>query len=460
MNPFPFATWILNKSLEEEHKAVEEKIQTVKEKIEDDAVKELRDRAPDIYKELLKDRPNKPPLDQDRLKHCADVARLSAKLAADYNLNEEDAYRAGAIHDVMRPSPLDDVGVKETRKLLPKWLLATEPNQHAELGAEVAKRFNIPLEWVDAVRYHSCGRRNMTTEEKILLIADNAAIDRDDSQEIIAVRKIMEQHLDATIRLIYQDMLRMLVRGEDDGKSAGFYPWLHDAFIWCRPDGTVMKIDGKPVHPNSIMDHLGMPDRQTKKMFQKHFGVDDPEHAGYRLELDPHNPDVHRTLSHAFGEIDEAQGKRAKGEVLVRWLRDTSEYGQKFRAFLPSLYPVIWKKYRKVFRQAGKDNKACAHWERIADMARLLDAGSDESFSYWRHYICPTWIKEDCDCMWTKDQFNAEYRRFRRSFVSEYNYMTLIKSLPLLKSKNKKKEKKYRIGGDLFERFLRRREWK
>lgn len=459
MKAFPFSVWPLKKSLEEEHEAVEEKIDTIKEKVEDDAVKELQRRAPDIYKELLKDRPNKPPLDEDRLRHCADVARLAGQLAKDYKLNEDDAYRAGAIHDVMRPSPLDDVGVKETRKLLPKWLLATEPNQHAELGAEVAKRFDIPLEWVDAVRYHSCGRRNMTTEEKILLVADNAAIDRDDNEEIIAIRKIMEQHLDATIRMIYQDMLHMLVTGEDDGKTSGFYPWLHDAFIWCRPDGTVMKIDGKLIHPNSIMDHIGMPDKQTRKMFQEHFGVRDPEHAGYRLELDPHNPDVHRTLSQAFGEIDEAHGKAARGEVLARWLRDTSEYGQRFRAFLPSIYPVIWKKYRKIFRQAAKDQQAKVHWERVADMARLLDAGSDESYAYWSHYICPTWIKHDCDCMWTKDKFNEEYRRFRRSFDPSINYMQLFKSIPLVKS-GKKDKKKFRIGGDLFERFLRRREWK
>lgn len=457
---FPFAVWPLKKSIDDENKAIENRVEHIKEEVEDDAVKELRRRAPDIYRELLRDRPNKPPLDKDRLRHSADVARLASKLAEDYKLDKDQAYRAGAIHDVMRPSPLDDVGTTETRELLPKWLLATDPNQHAELGAEVAKRFDLPMEWVNAVRYHSCGRRNMSQEEKILLIADNAAIDRDDNDEIAAIRKIMEQSLDATVRMIYQDMVHMLVLGEDPGKTAGFYPWLHEAFVWCRPDGTTMEVNDQPVHPTSIMDHLGMPDSPTRKMFRRMFGVNDPEAAGYRLELNPNYPAVHQTLSRAFGEIDQADGKNAKADILARWLRDSGPDGQRFRAFLPSIYPMIWKKYRKIFRRSARDKQAKTHWGRVADMASLLDAGGDQTLSYWSHYLCPTWIKDDCDCMWTKDKFNEEYRRFRRAFTPELDYMALRKSIPLLKSKGKDKKKKSRLGGDLFERFLRRRDWK
>lgn len=95
MRPFPLSSLLLTKSLEDEHKVVENKIETIKENIEDSAVKELQQRAPDIYRELIKDRPNKPPLDKARLRHSADVARLAAQLAKDYGLNENDAYRAG-----------------------------------------------------------------------------------------------------------------------------------------------------------------------------------------------------------------------------------------------------------------------------------------------------------------------------------------------------------------------------
>lgn len=122
-------------------------------------------------------------LDKKRFNHSINVAEESYKLAEKYGYNKDKAYLCGLLHDVCKNETqekmlqmFDEFGIilddiqKSQYKL---W--------HAVLGAQfIQNEFGIcDKEIVDAIRYHTTGRPNMTKLDKILYLADFISADRD-----------------------------------------------------------------------------------------------------------------------------------------------------------------------------------------------------------------------------------------------------------------------------------------
>lgn len=104
---------------------------------------------------------------------CADAAREIAKILG---FDEEKAYLAGLVHDCAKSLPMD-----ETMKLLRdngiELVCGEDENKkvlHAPAGVVVAKReFGIDDdEILSAIRWHTLGKADMNTLEKIVFIAD------------------------------------------------------------------------------------------------------------------------------------------------------------------------------------------------------------------------------------------------------------------------------------------------
>lgn len=122
-------------------------------------------------------------LGDKRYEHSLCVSRAAAQLARRYGADEEKAETAGVLHDVMKDLPRE-----EQRKLMERYeIRLTEVEQsapklwHAILGAEYIRRelgVTDP-EILQAVRYHTTGRKNMTLLDKVLFIADFTSDDRD-----------------------------------------------------------------------------------------------------------------------------------------------------------------------------------------------------------------------------------------------------------------------------------------
>ncbi len=122
-------------------------------------------------------------LGDKRYKHSLCVSRMAVHLAHRYGADEKRAETAGILHDIMKDLPRE-----EQKKLLRKYELPlTEVEQntpklwHAILGAEYIRRelgVTDP-EILEAVRYHTTGRENMTLLDKILFVADFISDDRD-----------------------------------------------------------------------------------------------------------------------------------------------------------------------------------------------------------------------------------------------------------------------------------------
>lgn len=148
------------------------------------------------YKRVLRDR-----LSGKRYKHCLNVAKEAVRLAKKYGEDEALAEEAGLLHDVTKEAQED-----EHKKLIAKRETMTELEDmtsklwHAMSGAAYAQ-FKLGVENEDvlnAIRYHTTGRRGMSKLEKIIFIADFTSADRD-YKDVDVMRKKADESLEAAL---------------------------------------------------------------------------------------------------------------------------------------------------------------------------------------------------------------------------------------------------------------------
>ncbi len=122
-------------------------------------------------------------LDEKRCYHSECVAKAARELAVKYGADPEKAETAGILHDIMK-----DIPPEKQLAMMAKYGITLTPVErnapklwHAMLGAAYLKNeLNIDdKEILDAVRYHTTGRANMTLMDKVLFIADFISADRD-----------------------------------------------------------------------------------------------------------------------------------------------------------------------------------------------------------------------------------------------------------------------------------------
>ena len=130
------------------------------------------------YKKIIK-----PFLSEKRYHHSLCVYEEAVSLAKKYGVNEEKAGLAGILHDIMK-----DIPPAEQLKMMTQFDIilsdverSAQKLWHAILGAAyIENKLNITdVEVINAVRYHTTGRANMTMLDKILFIADFISADRD-----------------------------------------------------------------------------------------------------------------------------------------------------------------------------------------------------------------------------------------------------------------------------------------
>lgn len=141
--------------------------------------------------------------------HSLEVAKSAKALAEKYGYDTEKAYLAGLSHDVLKELTeqefaeffeRENIILSDVEKNAPKlW--------HSIAGAEyLRKTYGFDDEIISAVRYHTTGKKNMTTGEKILFVADFISLDRnyngvEDMREraLVSLEKAMEEGLRFTI---------------------------------------------------------------------------------------------------------------------------------------------------------------------------------------------------------------------------------------------------------------------
>ena len=156
--------------------------------------------VPEKYKEY--DKLLRSKLDDYRYIHSLGVAKSAKELAALYGADEEKAYTAGLLHDVMKnASPDEQLQIMEKADII---LSPCEKlNQklwHAIAGAAFLKtELNITdEEIISAVRWHTTGKAGMTTLEKTVYLADFISEDRT-YPDVDEVRRLARISLESAI---------------------------------------------------------------------------------------------------------------------------------------------------------------------------------------------------------------------------------------------------------------------
>lgn len=120
-------------------------------------------------------------LSEKRYFHSVCVKEMCIKLAKIYGEDEKRAALVGMAHDIAKEIPNEEkikycnehkIKVDETEKKNPSLL-------HAKIGAYVAKEeLGFDDEMSSAISYHTTGKPNMTTLEKIAFVGDAISMDR------------------------------------------------------------------------------------------------------------------------------------------------------------------------------------------------------------------------------------------------------------------------------------------
>lgn len=148
-------------------------------------------------------------LSRKRFKHTAGVAETAVRLAERWGADPKSAYIAALIHDYAKEIPTaETLAMMKQANIIPdRGMLECPAVLHGPLAAHMAEReFGISdCDILNAVRYHTTGRRGMSQLEKVIYLADfiepNRCFDGVDE-----VRALAEENLDRAV-LLETDMV-------------------------------------------------------------------------------------------------------------------------------------------------------------------------------------------------------------------------------------------------------------
>lgn len=152
-------------------------------------------------------------LKKERVAHVLGCRDTAAELAKRWGADETDAARAGMLHDVTKAldGQLQLTLCWEYGIILDHFSEQNPKTLHALTGALVADRiFGEASAVVDAIRWHTTGKANMNTLEKIIYIADYMEPNRK-FPGVEELRTLAYTDLDGALKLGLQmtvDMLR------------------------------------------------------------------------------------------------------------------------------------------------------------------------------------------------------------------------------------------------------------
>ncbi|MEG0292215.1 MAG: bis(5'-nucleosyl)-tetraphosphatase (symmetrical) YqeK [Anaerovoracaceae bacterium] len=109
-----------------------------------------------------------------RLAHTFGVAEAAEKLAQIYGADIKKCKIAALYHDICKTKSVEELDSMITRYGLPNKYLGKPKLAHSKVGAEMISRELGVLDEdiINAVKYHTTGRKNMSLIEKIVYLAD------------------------------------------------------------------------------------------------------------------------------------------------------------------------------------------------------------------------------------------------------------------------------------------------
>lgn len=139
-----------------------------------------------------------------RFEHSLNVAQRAAALALLYEEDDKKAELAGLLHDCCKNMPQEEQlhWLQKSAIIFDKSFLEQPPLWHGFAAAEYVRcRFGIEDEdLLNALRYHTVGRANMSPLEKIVYLADLTSAERD-YPDVDSVRETVDRSLEEGLRV-------------------------------------------------------------------------------------------------------------------------------------------------------------------------------------------------------------------------------------------------------------------
>ena len=172
----------------------------------------------DCIKKTLKES-----LNEERYNHTLGTADCALKLAKKYGLDEKKAYLAGLLHDCAKCKSNDELLkiIKQELKNIDEGELQNYKTLHAPVGEYFARTmYNIDdSEILNAIRYHTIGRVNMSLFEKIIFLADKIEENTRDKKYSEEIWQILDKNkgetgLDIALFRCFSETIKSLVNRE------------------------------------------------------------------------------------------------------------------------------------------------------------------------------------------------------------------------------------------------------
>lgn len=153
-------------------------------------------------------------LEEKRYEHTLGVADTAACLAMRYGCNIESAYVAGLLHDCAKCID-NDKKIQLCKKYSVELSRVEIENPfliHAKLGAAIAyNKYDVDDEDIlNAIRFHTTGRPNMSLLEKIIFSADYIEPGRKKILGLDEIRETIFVDFDKAVYLILKNTLQHL----------------------------------------------------------------------------------------------------------------------------------------------------------------------------------------------------------------------------------------------------------
>ncbi len=181
-------------------------------------------------------------LSEYRFTHSLGVVKKAVELAKIYGVQEETAKKVGIAHDIAKEMTDEEmleyvknnnIEIDEIETVKPSLL-------HGKIGADIAaKKYGFTEDMVNAIKWHTTGRENMSMLEKIIYVADKTEENRKGTRfNLEKSRELSTQNIDETLIFLMNEFITYNVKNE----------WLiHPETIKARND--LLLNEGK-IHKN------------------------------------------------------------------------------------------------------------------------------------------------------------------------------------------------------------------
>ncbi|MFT4412709.1 bis(5'-nucleosyl)-tetraphosphatase (symmetrical) YqeK [Fredinandcohnia humi] len=160
-------------------------------------------------------------LTEHRYQHTLGVMETAIELAQRYNVDEKKAEIAAIFHDYAKFRPKEEMSQILLDQNMPSDLLVHNTELwHAPVGAYLVQT-EVGIhdeEILDAIRYHTSGRQDMTMLEKVIFVADYIEPGRH-FPGVEEVRAVAKHDLDRALILSLRNTMMFLIK-----KNQPVYP--------------------------------------------------------------------------------------------------------------------------------------------------------------------------------------------------------------------------------------------